>query len=183
MMNASHLTALSALAIGLFGACATPDAQAVTRFATVNASGACQSSLPVFDVQIRKRPLAVQNEGTAPAYVTCSFYAPGAAGGLKSVLVYASVNDQVADTLTCTGVSGVAAAHDTTYSLKSLNLVAGGAQANPQFMEWLPSDVNPPDPFDPNTFTYYNFNINCNLNPGVGINNIDVYYDDGEVEP
>ena len=28
--------------------------------------------LPVFDTQIRKRPLAVGNEGAAPAFVTCS---------------------------------------------------------------------------------------------------------------
>lgn len=40
------------------------------------AAGACQSALPVFDTMLRKRPLAVQNEGSSTTFVTCAVSNP-----------------------------------------------------------------------------------------------------------
>ncbi|MGY1458795.1 MULTISPECIES: hypothetical protein [unclassified Luteimonas] len=48
------------------------DADADAGMDIQNATGNCQSALPVFDGQIRKRPMAIGNEGDAPAFVTCS---------------------------------------------------------------------------------------------------------------
>ncbi len=33
----------------------------------------CQPALPLDDAAVRKKPLAVQNEGIATAFITCSF--------------------------------------------------------------------------------------------------------------
>lgn len=173
-MSNNKFILLSALAVGIVGASATPDAQALTRWLNVNGSGACQSALPVFDVQIRKRPLAVQNEGTTPAYITCSFYTMGPFSS-SVIRVNARVHDGVADTLTCTGVNGYAGGK-AVYLVKNFSLPADGSL---QEMQWSPAEFNGPDAFDPNAFDLYNFGISCNLNPGVGIGSIEIFYEDG----
>lgn len=152
-------------------------AQALPRHLTVNGSGACQSSLPVFDVQIRKRPLAVQNEGTKAAFISCSYYSVGPYGltlGVTGVRVYVASNDGLNDTVTCTGVNGYNDGN-AQYVVKSVDVPSSGAQV---VMEWNPSDfVNPLGP----TLPYSNFNINCNLNPGTGINQTEIHYQDDQV--
>lgn len=45
------------------------------------AAGACQSALPVYDTMLRKRPLAVQNEGDSTTFVTCAVNNPIAHAG------------------------------------------------------------------------------------------------------
>jgi hypothetical protein len=37
-----------------------------------NGAGVCQAALPSFEGLLRKRPMAIQNEGSATAFVTCS---------------------------------------------------------------------------------------------------------------
>ncbi|HST45355.1 MAG TPA: hypothetical protein VLK29_09045, partial [Luteimonas sp.] len=37
-----------------------------------NATGLCQAALPAYDGLIRKRPVAIRNEGDAAAFVSCS---------------------------------------------------------------------------------------------------------------
>ena len=70
-MNRSILTL--SLAVALTAATLSPNAQAVTvnRDYLSHGTANCQSALPVFDGNIRKRPAAVANEGTATAFVTC----------------------------------------------------------------------------------------------------------------
>ena len=37
-----------------------------------NGAGACQAALPAYEGLIRKRPMAIQNEGVSTAFVTCA---------------------------------------------------------------------------------------------------------------
>lgn len=46
------------------------DGQSTNYF---NAAAACFPALPVYDGNVRKRPLAVVNEGQIPSYVTCGY--------------------------------------------------------------------------------------------------------------
>jgi hypothetical protein len=46
-------------------------AATVTRDCLRHGTASCRSALPVFDGNIRKRPAALGNEGTATAFITC----------------------------------------------------------------------------------------------------------------
>ena len=70
-----------------------------------NATGACQGSLPAFDTNIRKRPLAVRNEGTGSSFVSCSvmnLYG----NGVTTAGVYVKNAGATPATISCTMVSG-----------------------------------------------------------------------------
>lgn len=70
-----------------------------------NATGMCQGALPAFDTQIRKRPLAVRNEGTAPAFVSCSL--AGTQGEVHESVEIVFTNSGATDAVVnCTVVSG-----------------------------------------------------------------------------
>lgn len=78
MKIANTAFALSGLALAP-GAVMSIDADAATlpRVSATNPAGICQGALPAFETAIRKRPLAVQNEGDSTTFVTCSFTAQG----------------------------------------------------------------------------------------------------------
>ena len=69
----------------------------------------CQSALPVFDGNIRKRPLAVANEGASSAFLTCDFDdIDNNFGGKEKVGIYFVNQSGAADaTVSCTLVDGV----------------------------------------------------------------------------
>jgi hypothetical protein len=71
-MNSSSAHANVAAAIAL--ACTCP-ACAIDEQHVVSAGPVehCQAALPVFETGLRKRPLALGNEGPKTAFVTCSF--------------------------------------------------------------------------------------------------------------
>lgn len=62
----------SVLAAATAGVASTASAATALREKVSNATGVCQAALPAFDGLVRKRPLAVQNESTGHAFVTCS---------------------------------------------------------------------------------------------------------------
>ncbi len=107
--------ARTSLALGLVAALAgmalSPQAAAVTvtRDYFSHGTASCQSALPVFDGNIRKRPLAVANEGTANAFVTCdSASINNAATGFSAIAVYLRNRAGVEGvTVSCTLVNGV----------------------------------------------------------------------------
>lgn len=71
-MNRSIITLGVATALlGTLASAGTANAATVTRSIYTQASGACQGALPIFETNFRKRPLAVANEGTTNAFVTC----------------------------------------------------------------------------------------------------------------
>ena len=71
-MNRSVITLGMATAfVATLAAASTATAATVTRSIYTQASGACQGALPNYENNLRKRPLAVANEGTTNAFVTC----------------------------------------------------------------------------------------------------------------
>jgi len=158
-----HTTAAASLALTILAVLAVNDARAgnaQTRHISGNATSFCQSALPVFDGNVRKRPLAVQNEGSGNAFVTCSFTSQ--ATDLFDVAVFAINNTNVAVALTCTAVTGGA---DTvnTYNAKTISIPAFGIQG----VGWTGVDYGGgSDSPIPGAGL---FNVSCNLLPGVGI--------------
>ncbi len=162
----------------LFGALATllaaTPALAVTsnRTQVQNGAGACQGALPTFDTNLRQRPLGVNNEGTANAFVTCSmkssdFYdATNTFGGVGVTNTTAAALD-----ITCTYVSGVAGLTTPLYFTKTTNVPAGTFA----LVTWDPTIDNAGNPFQ-NTDNY-----SCLLPPGTQLNfifgNVDVDVD------
>ena len=146
---------LTYLAFGLAAATAAGAAGAVDRtiFAQANGAGACQAALPNYEGQIRKRPLAIQNEGSAGAFITCSPVSLQGnalhASGHEMVLIN---NADTPSTVNCTGVSG------TTYMPKSVQ-VPGSGQAS---LNWLGAD-------GVNGSNLDTMNMSCAIPPGIGI--------------
>lgn len=121
-------TSLAVLVVSIGGAYASSaSAQAVQNSSTANATAHCQGALPAFETAIRKRPLGVQNEGTAPAFVTCSFEANnyGSDNGILLVDTYFTNNSTAAATVTCTAVSGFEGGTNE-YISRTLNIPAAG---------------------------------------------------------
>jgi hypothetical protein len=69
MMTKSLVVAAGIAALASWTSAA--DAATTSRNYLSHGTANCQSALPVFDVNIRKRPYAVANEGDAGAFVTC----------------------------------------------------------------------------------------------------------------
>lgn len=173
-MNSSKPVLLvSGLVLAMSSVFAAGEAQAAlsTRLDLRNPTDVCQTALPVFDGQVRKRPKAVQNEGTSVAFVTCSFPSQGtytqSVNNPTSVRIYFGVNDGVADSVTCTGVSGYQG-QTIPNSVKTVSLPASGAQAS---LVWVPADFGATGNL-PNGL----FSVSCELNPGVGINDSNVNF-------
>jgi hypothetical protein len=73
-----------------------------------HAAANCQSALPVFDGNIRKRPKALANEGTSIAFVTCAFeQTPTPPNKIVRVIQLALNRGGVARTVSCTLVDGI----------------------------------------------------------------------------
>lgn len=65
---------LVACALAIVIALSAPAARAgtVPHVLMQQAVGNCQAALPVYDAMLRKRPLAIVNEGSANAYISCA---------------------------------------------------------------------------------------------------------------
>lgn len=132
------------------------------------ATAICQGALPAFETQIRKRPLALQNEGDVNSFVTCSFNNPGNnAGGsrISSVTVYLQNAAAGARTVSCTAVNTAAGADadETLYATRSIQVPrdAGGSTA----LEFVSGDF----PGAPILMPGDSVSVSCNLLPGTGI--------------
>ena len=162
--NTILITAVS-LAAGLLSA---GNASAVTQtrqFAT-NPTGICQGALPAFETAIRKRPLAVQNEGETNSFVTCSFTSQGNFGANPSnptgVTMYLNTSGGAAVSVTCTGVSGYQGGANQ-YITKTATLAATGTQST---FAWSSADFTGAPAIFPSGL----FSVSCALPPGVAIN-------------
>ncbi len=173
-MIISKTLTVSALTLSLACLLAAPQSHAATknRKLMVNASGACQSALPVFDVNIRKRPKAVVNEGDVPAFVTCTYYSQ--ATNLDEyptqATIYVSTNILQQTSLTCTGVNGGELETIQT-STKTVNL---NNPVNTVAMTWTPSDFG-----SFGNFQSPYFSVSCQLKPDVAIHNAVIDYVQG----
>lgn len=151
------------LAIAACAACLHAPAQSATivRNFSANATSYCQTALPVFDGNVRKRPLAVQNEGSSNAFVTCSFTAQATDANLVT-LIANNIGASPAS-LTCTAVTGLNTGANE-YVVKTVVVPASGWQG----MQWTGADFNGSPAKIPGIGL---FNVSCALPPGVGIGN------------
>lgn len=130
-----------------------------------HAPGNCQPALPVFDGNIRKRPLAVANEGTANAFVTCAFTTDGTALGV--IEYQTAVQNQNPSgspiTIACTAVAGTAST--AQYYSKNVSLTPG-ARAT---LAWLAADNG-------NQLYPHPVALSCLLPPGAALNENSALY-------
>ena len=83
-----------------------------------NAVDVCQGSLPSSNGTLRKRPLAINNEGTQPTFISCSIRAPlgqieGGGTNVTQIIVLLTNRASTAQPVSCTLVDGVAAPFPT----------------------------------------------------------------------
>jgi hypothetical protein len=158
-------SAFFAAGIALAVAAVAPAAGAVTilRSENVLAAGACQAALPAFEGQVRKRPVAVQNEGWAPAFVTCALESTTyfETGGFATTIgIYLTNTGGATATVTCTLVDAGSGYNNPVYQPKSANVSSGG---NSTSILWTAAADN-------GGAGYAFPAISCNLPPGTGIN-------------
>lgn len=146
----------------LAGLAAASAAHALDRpiLAQANGSGACQAALPNYEGQIRKRPLALQNEGTLAAFVTCSPLSlmgnPLHTSGHGLTLVNMT-NGELQ--VSCTGVNGPV--FGATYMPKTVVVPANGTAA----LNWLEAD-------GVSELNMHAISMSCSIPPGIGIHDV-----------
>lgn len=151
----------------------TSHAVEMTRSFAQNATGTCQAALPSYEGQIRKRPLAIQNEGTANAFVSCSLvgthYGPNGDGREMTSVFVGLVNNTVAAIdVTCTLSDGLANLIAPAFIAKTVSVPANGWVE----LNWTSVD-NGGDPF------LFSANVQCNLPVGTGISyTVSLYQED-----
>ena len=153
------ILAIAAAAVAAATLAAPARAEIIYFDMTGYATGSCQAALPAFEGQIRKRPLALQNEGTAAAFVTCS---PQTFTRLYDRVLGMNIellnNGTAAVTISCTGVSP--AAGGPLYVSKSYTVAAGGIG----FFN-----------FSYDTDGFINGSVSCQLPPGAGLSRIQLH--------
>ncbi len=151
----TKLLTLPALTLlGLAFAAGAPPAESAVM--NTLAAGACKSALPVYDGLIRTRPLAVQNEGTSSAFVSCAQPADPFGTRPRYILIYLINQGSTARTLSCTLVVG---STSPSYSTKSLTVLPGMARE----MEFASGGV---------LYSSGLHAFSCNLPPGTGIREV-----------
>lgn len=153
-------------AAALVAAATVPQPAAATRV-VASAPAICQGALPAFETQLRKRPLAIQNEGTASAFVTCAFNNPGTNSGgsrISTVTIHLQ-NSASARTVSCTAVNTVAGASSAgaLYATRSVRVPRDAAGSTA--LEFVPAD------FEQGAFLLPGdaVSVSCSLAPGMGI--------------
>lgn len=163
--------ATATLVMAVAGMYATPAMAADEAMEmSANAAANCQGALPSFEGAIRKRPLAVQNEGTSNSFVTCAFVNEYDVDDIRAVDYFGVflVNNGATDaTVNCTGVAGFDTNDTNVFISKSVVVPAN--RADQALMVFVPADNGG------NSF-YPLVAVSCNLPAGVGINDTYVGY-------
>lgn len=155
----SRLPSCCFLAVALATGAVARDASAleVTTTDFGSAVAVCQGALPAYEGALRKRPLAMQNEGASPAFVSCALPVENKLTRMELALAASTA----AATVTCTAVNGFDGGTGIRYSTKSRALPAGG---EPQILTWLPGDFG-----GSGTFPDMQVSVSCSLPPGVNL--------------
>lgn len=149
------IVALPFLVLGL------SEANAV-EYETVEAVGVCQSALPVHDANVRKRPLAIANEGATTAFVSCSLQTPIGAGGVSDIALSLKNRSSVSAQVTCTFVEGAHFDEELNFFFPKSVTVSAGSYT---WMNWNYT-------FDNSGQVLFGARFNCALPPGVEIGHI-----------
>jgi hypothetical protein len=168
MQTASSMrwSALAAATIGALAALAPQPGHAFR--VTAQAVAVCQGALPSFEGAIRKRPLAVQNEGTTNAFVTCALNNTGYNAGttfISSVEIYAQNLNSSTRSITCTAVNSSATASPDAplYAIRTVNVSPSDTHST--LIEFAADDF----PGSPVTLPGDTVSVSCTLVPGMGI--------------
>lgn len=164
----------SSLLGGLLATAMIPAADAAVENLQLqsSAAGLCQGALPVMDTALRKRPLAVVNEGDSPAFVTCAFTTlmdQGGGGGVaqENVVRYFGMflSSYVAEpqTVSCTGVIGYEGSPTIQYV--SLEVDVSSETPDSNYLYFYPEDADPAQ-----EHFHQLVSMSCRLPPGTGIN-------------
>ncbi|MEO6366127.1 MAG: hypothetical protein ABIO38_08800 [Luteimonas sp.] len=134
------------------------NAQAANETNELSSNGVshCQGALPSFEGAFRKRPLAIDNEGSAPAFLTCAFELRGVGALGHAVDIYFGNNTATAKTINCTGVQGFNG--DSQAVARSIILPPNGQNS----MTWVDSDFT--------AGIGGMLAVSCQLPPGTGVN-------------
>lgn len=100
-----------------------------------NASGTCQGALPVYDTNLRNRPMGIINVGITGAYVSCSVYSEYAQDHTIAAVQIANPTGADVD-VSCTIVTGRSSFDHTFYPLTQ-TFVAGSNGFMVQFLDPL----------------------------------------------
>ncbi|MBC7988410.1 MAG: hypothetical protein H7Y19_02355 [Luteimonas sp.] len=145
-----------------------------------NPSARCQPATKVSEALIRKRPLAMVNEGTTNATINCAFELERSEQLGQIVALYLSNSTAAAVNATCTGISGWEGRTDD-----------GGAAIN----EYVPLQLVVPAGGQSEAFVWFDtdfdngtgglISVSCALPPGVAVNDTyaDVVLDDAPAAP
>lgn len=125
------LTSSLSLVLVAAGAVMAGQAQAVTvtRDYLIQPTANCQGALPNYEGNLRKRPLAVQNQGVTSAYVSCGFQDINNGGtGYSMVSSFFINNSSGSVTVNCTLVNGIwnPSFFPVSFFPKSVTISAGG---------------------------------------------------------
>lgn len=167
-MSNRAISVASSIAVAFAAIVALMPQHASATRVVAQGTAICQGALPAFETQIRKRPLALQNEGDASAFVTCSFNNPGINSGgtrISSITVYLQNAAAGSRTVSCTAVNTGPGA-DTgaaLYATRSIQVPrnATGSTA----LQFASSDF----PGAPFLLPGESVSVSCNLLPGIGI--------------
>ena len=165
-MSSTPVLPVALATLGLALALAAPSAHAFR--VSAQATAICQGALPAFETAIRKRPLAVQNEGTTDAFVTCAFNNPAASSGISRItgatVLLQNLNG-ASRSVTCTGVNSSATGDPgpAGYVVRSVQVPASDTTSTP--LAFVIADF----PGGGIGFPGDTFSVSCSLPPGVGI--------------
>lgn len=132
----------AAIALCLASAAASATNPQVVSMA-VNAQASCDPALAVYDAGIRQRPLAIQNEGNTPGFVSCGFAVDENADNVRDFGVQVRNRSLVTQTVTCTAVVGDDR-NGASYYVKSVTLPAGSAGV----LSWIAAQNGENDGWD-----------------------------------
>jgi len=133
------LSILTAATIACSAAIAAPVSAAnFSRIETAMSAETCQAALPAFDGSIRKRPMAMMNEGAQHSIVTCAFSGVNdSTPATLGIQVYLVNSDTVSHTVTCTFIDGRAGFTNPLYVPRALAVAPG---SEPQAILWTIGD-------------------------------------------
>lgn len=159
MPSVFRSAACAAAVVFSFALSPAADAALASRGNAVNAVGACQGALPSFEGSLRKRPLVIANEGTTPAFVSCSLLGDRwAQDWVSKVEVFFDNPGPGTRAVTCTLVDNYFGANNR-YLTKTVSIPAG--QQFPR-LTFLGSET------EVGRLNYI-VSFSCNLPPGVSI--------------
>jgi len=113
------------------------------RYDYQGAAASCEAALPMYEANLRSRPLGLSNSGTATSFVTCNIMGSDPTGqrGAYQVQVNVANNNTTSKQVACTLVvvyrmSGETV-DKTAYRTKTATLASNGGG----FISWVPTDL------------------------------------------